>query len=131
MPQDLVVWIVAFWFLGWLILGQAVATCLLGAGIVGIWLWTGPGVLRGIVAQDIFFTMSTYSLSIIPLYLLMAQMLMRGGVIVDIFRVGHRLAGYKRFPLGVATLVTGGMLGGIGLRVGQCRGAGDACEPGT
>ena len=113
MPQDLVVWIVAFWFLGWLILGQAVATCLLGAGIVGIWLWTGPGVLRGIVAQDIFFTMSTYSLSIIPLYLLMAQMLMRGGVIVDIFRVGHRLAGYKRFPLGVATLVTGGMLGAV------------------
>lgn len=113
MAQELVIWTVVIWFIGFLALGQAVATCLLGAGIVGILLWTGPGVLRGIVGQDIFYTASTYSLSIIPLYLMMAQMLVKGGVIVDMFRVGHRLAGYRRFPLGIATLVTGGMLGSV------------------
>jgi C4-dicarboxylate transporter, DctM subunit len=113
MPKDLIIWFVALWFVVFLALGQAVATCLLGAGIVGILLWTGPGVLTGIVGQDIFYTASTYSLSIIPLYLLMAQMLVRGGVVLDLFRVGHRLAGYKRFPLGIATLVTGGLLGAV------------------
>lgn len=113
MERELVIWLVVFWFIGFLALGQAVATCLLGAGIVGVLLLMGPSVLGGLLAQDIFYTASTYSLSIIPLYLLMAQMLVRGGVIVDLFRVGHRLAGYRRFPLGVATIVTGGMLGAV------------------
>lgn len=113
MSKDLIIWFVAFWFVVFLTLGQAVATVLLGAGIVGILLWTGPGVLDGILGQDIFYTASAYTLSIIPLYLLMAQLLLRGGVIVDLFRVGHRLAGYRRFPLGIATIVTGGLLGAV------------------
>ena len=113
MPKDLIIWFVAAWFTVFLVLGQAVATCLLGAGIVGIVLWQGAGVLNGIVPQDIFYTASSYTLSIIPLYLLMAQLLLKGGVILDLFRVGHRLAGYRRFPLGVATLLTGGMLGSV------------------
>ncbi len=43
----------------------------------------------------------------------MAQLLMRGGLVLDLFRVGHRLAGYRRFPLGVATLIIGGLLGAV------------------
>lgn len=113
MPQDMVIWVVALWFTLFLVLGQAVATVMLGAGLVGIFLWVGPRVFAGIIGQDVFYTASTYTLSIIPLYLLMAQFLLRGGVIVDLFRVGHRLAGYRRFPLGVATIVTGGLLGAV------------------
>jgi C4-dicarboxylate transporter, DctM subunit len=113
MPKDMIIWFVGIWFTVFLVLGQAVATCLLGAGIVGIVLWVGPGVLNGIVPQDVFYTASSYTLSIIPLYLFMAQLLLKGGVILDLFRVGHRLAGYRRFPLGVATLLTGGMLGSV------------------
>lgn len=114
MSQVVIIWFVLGWFLAFLILGQAVASCLLGAGIVGIVLWTdGFRVLSGILGQDVFYTASTYSLSIIPLYLLMAQMLVRGGVILDLFRVGHRIVGYRRYPLGVATLITGGMLGAV------------------
>ncbi|MDX5358713.1 MAG: TRAP transporter large permease subunit [Rhodobacterales bacterium] len=70
-------------------------------------------MLNGVLGQDIFYTTSNYSLSIIPLYLLMAQLLMRGGLVLDLFRVGHRLAGYRRFPLGVATLLIGGLLGAV------------------
>lgn len=113
MSKDLILWLVGFWIVAFLFLGQAVATVLLGAGIVGIVLWVGWGPLAGIVPQDVFYTASTYTLSIIPLYLFMAQMLLKGGVIVDLFRVGHKFAGYRRFPLGVATLVTGGLLGAV------------------
>lgn len=113
MSQSLVPYVVLVWFVVFLLLGQNVATVLLGSGIVGIALWIGPRVFNGIIAQDIFFTASIYSLSIVPLYLLMAQLLLRGGVIVDLFRVGHRLSGYRRFPLGVATIVTGGLLGAV------------------
>lgn len=113
MSKDWIIWAVTLWIVVFMMAGQAVATCLLGAGLVGVMLWMGPGVLNGIVGQDTFYTASAYTLSIIPLYLLMAQLLLKGGVIIDLFRVGHRLAGYRRFPLGVATLVTGGLLGAV------------------
>ena len=113
MSQTAIVWFVGGWFALFLLLGQNVATVLLGSGLVGVALWVGPRVFDGIIGPDIFFTSSIYSLSIIPLYLVMAQLLLRGGVIVDLFRVAHRLSGYKRFPLGVATILTGGLLGAV------------------
>lgn len=105
--------LVGAWFVIFLVLGQNVSTVLLGTGLVGVALWTGPRVFDGIIGPDIFFTSSTYTLSILALYLVMAQFLMRGGVIIDLFRVAYRLSGYKRFPLGVATIFTGGLLGAV------------------
>ena len=113
MPQDLIVWVVVVWFVLFLVLGQNVATVLFASGMVGVALWVGPQVFPGILASNIFFTASTYSLSIIPLYLLMAQLLLRGGVVVDLFQVGYRLSGHRRFPLRLATLVSGGLLGAV------------------
>jgi tripartite ATP-independent transporter DctM subunit len=108
-----VIWIVIAWFAVFLALGQNVATVLFGAGIVGIALYIGVGPLGGIIGPDTFYTASIYSLSIVPLYLLMAQMLLRGGIINDLFQVGHRMSGYRRFPLGIATIVTGSLLGAV------------------
>ncbi len=113
MPQALIIWIVFLWFVLFLGLGQHVATVLFASGLLGIALWAGPQVFSGIIGTNVFFTASTYSLSIIPLYLLMAQLLLRGGVVVDLFRVGYRLAGHRRFPLGLATVVSGGLLGAV------------------
>ena len=113
MPQGLIIWVVVLYFVLFLVLGQHVATVLFASGLLGIALWVGPQVFDGIIGTNVFFTASTYSLSIIPLYLLMAQMLLRGGVVVDLFRVGHRLAGRRRFPLGLATVVSGGLLGAV------------------
>ena len=89
MTQDLVIWAVA-------VLVRALSRAgpergdgaLRRRGLLGIALWIGPQVFPGLVATNIFFTASTYSLSIIPLYLLMAQLLLRGGVVVDLFEVG-------------------------------------------
>lgn len=113
MSSTVAIWIVAGWFVVFLALGQNVATILFGAGIVGIGLYIGMGPLGGIIGPDTFYTASIYSLSIVPLYLLMAQMLLRGGIIMDLFQVGHRLSGYRRYPLGVATIVTGSLLGAV------------------
>ncbi|WP_372659241.1 TRAP transporter large permease [Hydrogenophaga sp.] len=113
MSQTLILWAVGAWFTIFLLLGQNVSTVLLGSGVVGVAMWMGTRVFDGIIGPDIFYTASIYSLSIIPLYLVMAQLLLRGGVIVDLFRVAHRLSGYKRFPLGVATILTGGLLGAV------------------
>ena len=113
MSQTLILWIVGAWFVIFLALGQSVSTVLFGSGLVGVTLWIGARVFDGIIGPDIFYTASIYSLSIVPLYLLMANLLVRGGVVIDLFRVGHKLAGYRRFPLGIATIVTGGLLGAV------------------
>lgn len=105
--------IVIAWGVVFLVLGQHVASVLLGAGLVGIAIAYGDRIFNGILAQDVISTASTYSLSIIPLYLFMAQVLLKGGVVSDLFVVAHRLAGRRRFPLGVATIVTGGLLGAV------------------
>lgn len=111
------VWLIILIFAGWfalfMLLGQNVATCMFGAGLLGIFLLKGPRVLDGMVATNIFFTTSSFSLSIISLYLLMANFLMRGGVVVDLFQVAYRLSGRRRFPLGVATIFSGGLLGAV------------------
>lgn len=113
MSYEFIIGAVAIWFTVFLLLGQNVASVLFGAGFVGVLLLVGPGVLDGLVGQDIFYGASNYSLAIIPLYLLMAQLLMRGGVIQDLFVVGYRLSGRRRFPLGAATIVVGGLLGAV------------------
>jgi C4-dicarboxylate transporter, DctM subunit len=104
---------VSIWFGLFLVLGQNVATVLLGTGIVGMWLLKGTRLFDGLLAPDIVGTASSYSLSIIPLYLVMAQFLLRGQVVDDLFKVGYRLAGRRRFPLGAATIVSGGLLGAV------------------
>lgn len=104
---------VTVWFALFLVLGQNVATVLFGAGMVGIAVLMGTRLFDGLLAQDVMMTASSYSLSIVPLYLLMAQFLLRGKVVEDLFAVGYRLAGRRRFPLGAATIVSGGMLGAV------------------
>ncbi|MDO9200161.1 MAG: hypothetical protein Q7U58_02290, partial [Hydrogenophaga sp.] len=74
MSQSLILWAVGAWFAIFLLLGQNVSTVLLGSGVVGVSLWMGPRVFDGIIGPDIFYTASIYSLSIIPLYLVMAQL---------------------------------------------------------
>lgn len=113
MDHSLIFTLVILWVTVFLVIGQAVATVMFGAGFLGLALWLGPKTLMGIIGQDVFFSVSNYPLSIIPLYLLMAQLLVRGQIVGDLFRVGHRLAGYRRFPLGVATILTGGLLGAV------------------
>lgn len=113
MDFQLAIIAVPIWFCAFLLLGQTVAICLMGAGLLGLWLLKGTVVLDGLLGQDIFYSSSSYTLSIIPLYLFMAQLLLRGGVIADLFYVGHKLSGFRRFPLGAATIVTGGLLGAV------------------
>ena len=67
MSKDWIIWAVTLWIVVFMMAGQAVATCLLGAGILGVMLWMNPAVLNGIIGQDTFYTASTYTLSIIPL----------------------------------------------------------------
>jgi len=58
MSQSVILLLVSAWFVVFLLLGQSVATVLLGSGMVGIALWTGGRVFDGIIGPDIFYTAS-------------------------------------------------------------------------
>lgn len=79
MAHEIILIIFILWIICLMLAGQAVATVLLGGGIIGVSLWVGPSVLNGMLAQDVFFGVASYSLSIIPMYLFMAQLLVREG----------------------------------------------------
>lgn len=113
MSQHESLFLVAVWFGLFLVLGQSVATVLMGAGLAGIAVLMGTRLFDGLLAPDIIRAASSYSLSIVPLYLLMAQFLLRGRVVEDMFLVGYRMSGRRRFPLGAATIVSGGLLGAV------------------
>lgn len=97
-------------------LGMNIATCLFATGLLGLILWEGSGIytlFSGLVGSDMFYAISKYSLSIIPLYVLMALILVRGNIIEDLFVVIYKLSGKRRFFLGSGTIVLGGFLGAV------------------
>lgn len=103
-------------FIIFLALGMNIATSLFASGIIGLILIEGArafDVLSGVVGSDIYFAISTYSLSIIPLYILMAQVLMKGNIVEDLFVVIYKISGKRRFVLGAGSIVLGGFLGAV------------------
>lgn len=111
--ETLVLIIVGLYFVVFLSLGKNVATVLLGTGIIGITLWTEPSIVVSFVEADVFYRVETYSFITIPLYILMAFILLQGGVLKDIYYVIHLVGGKKRSPLAMATVVMGGFLGAV------------------
>jgi tripartite ATP-independent transporter DctM subunit len=101
------------YFIIFLILGQSVATVLLGVGVVGLVFWSGPAMIIPFLESDVFYRVATYSFITIPLYVLMAFFLFRGGVIKDVYYVIHRFTGNRRSPLGFSTIIMGGLLGAV------------------
>lgn len=111
--EPLVLLIVGIYFVLFLMLGQNVAAVLLGTGTVGIILWTGPETIIPFFEADVFYRVATYSFVTIPLYILMAFFLMRGGVMKDLYYFIHIVGGKRRSPLGMTTILMGGFLGAV------------------
>ncbi|MDO5613831.1 MAG: TRAP transporter large permease [Paracoccus sp. (in: a-proteobacteria)] len=91
--------------------GLAMFIC--GAG--GLWLATGsPAMLLARMKTETFSTFSSYSLSIIPMFLLMGQFATRGGMSEALFRAAGAFVGHRRGGLGIAA-------------IGACAGFGAIC----
>ncbi|MDO5705691.1 MAG: TRAP transporter large permease [Paracoccus sp. (in: a-proteobacteria)] len=91
--------------------GLAMFLC--GAG--GLWLATGsPAMMLARMKTETFSTFSSYSLSIIPMFLLMGQFATRGGMSAALFRAAEAFLGHRRGGLGMAA-------------VGACAGFGAIC----
>lgn len=102
-------------FVFFVVIGSSVTSALLGAGIIALYAW--PNVdffkLMGSVIPDTFYSVSKYSLSLIPIYTVMSSILVKGRVIDDLFAVVFRIFGGRRFFLGSGIILLGGLLGAV------------------
>jgi C4-dicarboxylate transporter DctM subunit len=91
-----------------------VALSMLACGIVGTKVVTGSWnpVLSGFKSLP-FDTFSGYSLSVIPLFLLMGQFAMHGGLSAALFKAGGAILGHRRGGLAMAAVAACGAFGAI------------------
>lgn len=113
MSAQLVIGIGLVLFLALLLAGAHIHAALFTVGIVGILLLDGPQLLSGMVGPQPFTRTASYSLSTIPLFVLMAQFVLHAGIVTDIFALVSRLSRGRTGPLGALTIGAGGMLGAV------------------
>lgn len=108
---------VALPFLGMLIallLGIPIAISLAGAGILGIYLVTGSWntVLSNLALMP-FGTVAQYTLSTIPMFVLMAYFSASSGLARDLYNAGASWLSHIRGGLGIATVFACGIFGAM------------------
>jgi len=97
-----------------LLLGVPIAVSLAGAGILGIWLVSGSlNVVTGTLKALAYGTVSTYVLSAIPMFILMANLISSGGLARDLYRFASNLFGRLRGGLAIATTFSCAVFGGM------------------
>lgn len=92
-----------------------IAAAMLGTGIVGTWLVTGKWLIIFNQLKAVpWNTNANYSLSIIPLFLLMGQFAARGGLSQALFNAASAFLGHRKGGVAMAA-------------VGACAGFGSIC----
>lgn len=92
-----------------LLVGVPVAFSMLIAGVAGIYLAVGPGPIAGVLSHAPYDHVASYTLSSVPLFILMAEFLSAGRFTSDLFRISHRWLGHLKGGISYAT-VAGGVL---------------------
>ena len=83
-----------------------VAFSLIGSGTLGLVLLRGPQVAGATLASIPFQAAASYTLSVVPMFILMGMLAMHGRVAEDLFRLAHRLFRGVRGGAAVATVAT-------------------------
>lgn len=113
MGAEIVIGITLVLFLTALALGVHIHTALFAVGILGILLLEGPGAMLGITGPQPFNRVSSYALTTIPLFVLMAQFVLQSGIVKDVFTLVSRVSKGRAEPLSALTVTAGGLLGAV------------------
>lgn len=105
--------IVLLAFAFFLVTGHYMSTLMYGVGMIGILLVGGMGLLQGFLINEPYRTAASYSLSTIPLYVLMAMFIMESGIIRDFYAMVFKFSRGKKWALGALTILLGGFLGAV------------------
>ncbi|MCC5857838.1 MAG: TRAP transporter large permease subunit [Ectothiorhodospiraceae bacterium] len=93
--------------------GLHIHSVLLGIGIVGLIYLEGFGIIAGFLRADPYSQMASYALTTIPLYVIMAQFILRAGIVQDAFAMVYKGSRGSPTALGSLTIAIGGFLGAV------------------
>lgn len=113
MSSVVVITIVIIMLMVFLALGLYVHSVLFACGIIGLIMLEGFDILPGLLGNEPFNRVASYTLTTIPLYVLMAQFILQSDIVKDIFYLVHKISRGKNSILGILTMLIGGMLGAV------------------
>ncbi|WP_027962952.1 TRAP transporter large permease [Halalkalibacillus halophilus] len=113
MDNTVIIAIVLIMVIGLLISGLYIHSVLFATGLIGLLLLEGFDYLPGLIGNEPFRRVASYTLTTIPLFVLMAQFILQSGIVKDIFYMVHKAAKGKNSFLGIMTLSIGGVLGAV------------------
>jgi tripartite ATP-independent transporter DctM subunit len=97
-----------------LLLGVPIAFALTGAGILGIWLFTGSlNTVITILGTAPFSTVADYILTTVPMFILMAYFSSSSGLARDLFNAASKWLSHIRGGLAIATVFACGIFGAM------------------
>ncbi|MGD6855749.1 TRAP transporter large permease subunit [Bacillus infantis] len=113
MDGTLALFLIAILFVILLAAGMHIGTVLIVTGIVGLMMLDGFRSFPAVIQDSSFYSVATYSLTTIPLFILMAQFIVRANIIGLLYRLVFKISKEKGGVLGAFTLLLGGFLGAL------------------
>lgn len=113
MVENIAILVVIIVFMFLLLTGQYISSLLITSGVLGIYILGGMPLLNGFLQSEAFNRVASYTLTTIPLYILMAQFIMQAGIVKDFYNLVFKLSRGKTSLLGVLTVFLGGILGAV------------------
>jgi tripartite ATP-independent transporter DctM subunit len=74
-------------------------------GFVGMFLFAGPLAAFNILSSDIWGQFSSYTLSVIPLYVLMGEIIFRSGITQNLFDAAYKWLGHFKGGMASTTIL--------------------------
>ena len=84
--------------------GLELAVSMIVIGFLGFAYIVSPEAACNLVAKDIFDAFESYSLTVVPLFVLMGQLAFNGGIAMRLYDTAHRFLGHVRGGLAMATV---------------------------
>ncbi|WP_404332704.1 TRAP transporter large permease subunit [Mesobacillus maritimus] len=113
MPIEVFYLLMLFLFAIFLFLGLHVHSVLLSIGIIGIILLEGPAYITSFLQSNPYKQVASYTLTTIPLFVLMAQFIVKSGIVRDMYGIVFNLSKGQSGLLGVLTVIIGAFLGAV------------------
>lgn len=113
MPIEIFMGLMLILFIVLLLLGLHIHAVLLSIGIIGIVMLEGPSYITSFMESDPYNQVASYTLTTIPLFVLMAQFVVQSGIVSDMYSIVYNLSKGRSSLLGILTVVMGAFLGAV------------------
>lgn len=85
-------------------LRMPIAFAMLGVGFVGAAVYSGVGSAVHLLASDVYRQFSSYSMAVVPLFILMGQVIYRSGMSTRLFDAAYKWIGWMRGGVAATTI---------------------------